>query len=147
MAATRPSAPSTQLPKPLQLADEISGWLTKTHEGNLTAKDEPFTQRFYRLDLHSGILSEFQDNHKSRKLTEHLLLRRMTHIEVNFSNKLREEHAELFSRYGCRLPKNFRLPSAKELHPIAIHFIDGGLMIMWTPVHASEFDKWLAALN
>ena len=64
-----------------------------THEGNLTAKDEPFTQRFYRLDLNSGTLSEFlQDNHKSRKLSEILLLRKMVHVETNLSNELREEH-------------------------------------------------------
>ena len=78
------------------LPDEISGWLTKTQGGALTEKDEPFMTRFFRLDLNSGVLSEFQDNHKSRKLCEHLLLRKIVHIELNLSNKLREEHVDLF---------------------------------------------------
>ena len=72
-------------------------------------------------------------------------MRKMVHIETNLSNKLREEHDELFSSYGCRLPKKFKVPP-KQLRPIAIHFFDGQLMILWAAVD-TEFTKWLNAFN
>ena len=75
-------------------------------------------------------------------------MRKIVHVETNLSNKLREEHPEIFAKYGCRLPKkNFRLPSSKELRPVALHFWGGGLMIVWVPVRGSEFEKWLSAFN
>lgn len=97
--------------------------------------------------MHSGVLSEYQDNQRSRKLDEVLLLRRMVHIEVNISNKLREETEDIFQKYDCKMPKNLKLPASKKLRPVAIHFVSGELMIFWVPTETSEFDKWMAAFN
>ena len=64
----------------------MAGWMLRTHGPILDSKQEAWLQRYYRFDSTTSILSEHQDENKSRKLLEIVLHRKIAWVETNLAN-------------------------------------------------------------
>ena len=111
---------------------------------NITTKDEPFIYHYFRLDMSTGILSEYQTEDKSLKLIEYPLCRKIFWVETNLSNELKTGYVKAFTKLGCDIPENFQVPNDK-LRPIALHLADGDVLLMWTAKR--DFGNWLSAFT
>ena len=67
------------------------------------------------------------------------------HVETNLSNEMRPGYEQFFKKHSGSLPKTFSVP-CNRTHAIALHLIDGEILIFWASVKR-EYGKWVRAFQ
>ena len=127
-------------------AEIITGWLSRTEGGYPAQGKEAFVYKFFKLNMQTAVLTEHEDQLKSRRLNEFILFRKIIFVETGLSNELHSESDSVFMQHCNKLPPaGFSMPLA-NVKPICLHLEGSELLLLWASAKR-EYTKWLEAFS